>query len=119
MVLDRNGDGKINNGSELFGAQSGNGFAELSALDSDHNGWIDENDNAYSQLRVWTKDSAGKVQLSTLKQADVGAINLASVATPFDLKTADNDLQGQIRASGIYLKESGGAGSVQQVDLTV
>ena len=119
LALDKNGDGKINNGSELFGAQSGNGFAELAAYDSDRNGWIDENDAAYAQLRVWTKDSAGNDVLSTLKQANVGAINLASVATPFDLKDSNNALLGQIRASSVYLSDDGKAGTVQQVDLTV
>ena len=119
LALDKNGDGKINNGSELFGAQSGNGFAELAAYDSDRNGWIDENDAAYAQLRVWTKDSAGNDVLSTLKQANVGAINLASVATPFDLKDSNNALLGQIRSSSVYLSEDGKAGTVQQVDLTV
>ena len=99
LALDRNGDGKINDGSELFGATSGDGFADLATLDSDHNGWIDENDAAYTQLRVWTKDSAGNDQLSTLKQANVGAINLSSVATPFDLKDSSNALLGQIRAA--------------------
>ena len=119
LVLDKNGDGKINNGSELFGAQTGNGFAELSAYDSDRNGWIDENDAAYAQLRVWTKDSAGKDQLTTLKQANVGAINLSNVATPFDLKDSNNALLGQIRSSSVYLTDDGKAGTVQQVDLTV
>ena len=119
LALDKSGDGKINNGSELFGAISGNGFAELSALDSDRNGWIDENDAAYAQLRVWTKDASGNDQLATLKQANVGALSLASVATPFDLKDSRNALQGQIRASGIFLQEDGKAGTMQQVDLTV
>ena len=119
LALDKNGDGKINNGAELFGAQSGNGFAELSGYDSDRNGWIDENDAAYAQLRVWTKDSAGKDLLTTLKQANVGAINLSSVATPFDLKDSSNALLGQIRSSSVYLTDDGKAGTVQQVDLTV
>lgn len=119
LALDRNGDGKINNGSELFGATSGDGFAELSALDADHNGWIDENDAAYEQLRVWTKDSAGKDHLATLKQADVGALSLARVATPFEIKDAGNELQAQVRSSGVYLHENGGASIIQQIDLTV
>ncbi len=119
LALDRNGDGKVNNGSELFGASSGNGFAELATLDSDDNGWIDENDAAYEQLRVWTKDGAGKDVLSTLKQANVGAINLARVDTPFDIKNSGNELQGQIRSSGIFLTEDARVGSIQQVDLTI
>ena len=109
---------RINNGSELFGATSGNGFAELAVLDTDNNGWIDENDAAYWQLRVWTKDASGKDQLSTLKQANVGALNLAHVATPFDLKDAGNALQGQIRSSGVFLTEDAKVGTIQQIDLT-
>ncbi len=88
-------------------------------LDSDNNGWIDENDAAFSELRVWTKDSSGKDQLSTLKQSKVGALNVASIATPFDIKDSSNALQGQIRASGIFLQEDGKAGTLQQIDLTV
>ncbi len=119
LALDRNGDGKINDGAELFGARSGDGFSELAALDSDNNGWIDENDAAYAQLSVWTKDSTGKDQLSTLKQANVGAISLTRVATPFELKDSKNNQQGEIRATGIYLREDGAAGTIQQIDLTV
>lgn len=119
LALDRNGDGRINDGSELFGTTSGNGFADLAALDSDKNGWIDENDAAYEQLRVLTKDAAGNDQLSTLKQTDVGAIGLAHTATPFSIKDADNELKAQVRATGVFLHEDGVAGTLQQVDLTV
>ena len=119
LAFDRNGDGTINDGSELFGARTGDGFAELAALDDDNNGWIDENDAAYAQLSVWTRDGAGVDVLRSLMAADVGAISLARVATPFAVKDANNALQGQVRSSGVYLRESGGVGSVQQVDLTV
>jgi hypothetical protein len=119
LALDRNGDGKINNGAELFGARSGDGFAELAALDTDHNGWIDENDASYDQLRVWSKDSGGKDQLASLRQASVGALSLGRVSTSFDLKDSSNALQGQIRTTGIFLQEDGKAGTMQQVDLTV
>lgn len=119
LVFDKNQDGKANDGSELFGPKTGNGFNELAALDDDRNGWIDENDAAYQNLRVWTKDAKGEDQLLTLQEANVGAIALAHVATPFDLKDKNNQLQGQIRSSGIYLQENGNVGSVQQIDLTV
>ncbi|MBL8413322.1 MAG: VCBS repeat-containing protein [Propionivibrio sp.] len=119
LALDRNSDGKINNGSELFGPGSGNGFAELAAFDADHNGWIDENDAAFDQLRIWTRDISGKDKLSTLKQSNVGALSLARVETPFDLKDDNNALQGQIRSSGVFMLEEGKAGTLQQIDLTV
>lgn len=119
LALDKNANGTIDNGSELFGTQSGNGFADLAAWDSDGNQWIDENDAVYSKLRVWSKDADGKDQLSTLAQRNVGALYLGNVATPFDLKNGANDLQGQVRSSGVYLNEDGSAGTLQQIDLVV
>ena len=119
LALDKNGNGAIDNGSELFGTQSGNGFADLAAYDSDGNNWIDENDAVYSKLFVWSKDAAGQDTLSNLAQRKVGALYLGNVATPFDLKNSANDLQGQVRSSGVYLREDGSAGTMQQVDLVV
>lgn len=119
LALDKDGNGAIDNGSELFGTQSGNGFADLAAYDSDKNNWIDGNDAVYSKLLVWSKDAAGKDTLDTLAQRNVGALYLGNVATPFDLKDSANTLQGQVRSSGIYLREDGSAGTLQQVDLVV
>lgn len=119
LVFDRNADGKANDGSELFGTKSGDGFADLAKLDGDSNGWIDENDAAWSALRVWTPATDGGGALRTLQEADVGAIALARVATPFALKDTANETLGDVRSTGLYLQESGGAGTVQQVDLSV
>lgn len=119
LALDRNQDGKINDGRELFGPLSGNGFADLAREDSDQNGWIDESDPVFAQLRLWTRGVDGKDQLLTLKQAGVGAISLASLATPFDLYGAGHQLQGQIQRSGIALSDDGNVRSVQQLDLMV
>ena len=119
LAIDGNGDGKINDGSELFGARTGDGFKELSELDSDGNGWIDEGDEAWNDLRVWVKDMTGNDKLLTLKEADVGAICLGNAVSEFSLKGEMNVTQAQIRSTGVYLKESGGAGTVQHVDLGV
>lgn len=115
LALDRNGDGQINNGSELFGTRSGDGFADLARLDGDGNGWIDENDAAFGQLSVWQPGSS----LQSLAEAGVGALSLSRVATPFSLRDAANNALGEVRASGFYLREDGQAGSLQQVDLSV
>lgn len=118
LVFDRNRDGEINDGSELFGPTTNDGFAELAQLDDDANGWIDENDAAFNQLQVWRRDAAGKDSLQSLAAAGLGAIALSRIATPFDLKTNANELLGQIRSSGIFLQEDGTAGTIQQIDLT-
>lgn len=119
LVFDRNRDGKATDGSELFGPATGNGFAELAKLDEDRNGWIDENDAAYKDLAIWIKDTEGKDQLKSLQESKVGAIALAQVETPFDIKDNANRMQGQVRDSGVFLQEDGKAGTIQQIDLTV
>lgn len=119
LALDLNNDGKINNGSELFGPSTGNGFGELAKYDGDNNGWIDESDSVFKQLKVWTGSGTESSKLSDLASLGVGAISLHSIATPFDIKTANNQLLGSVRASSVYLNENGTAGSVQQIDLTV
>lgn len=120
IALDKNGNGAIDNGSELFGAQSGNGFADLAAYDSDGNGWIDESDPVFDKLRIWTKDASGKDQLFALGEKGVGAIYLGNVASDFALKSlATNESQGQVRSTGVFLKENGSVGTMQQVDLAI
>lgn len=119
LALDRNQNGRVDDGSELFGTRSGDGFADLAAHDRDGNGWIDENDPVFQQLQVWTQPADGGAQLRSLAEAGVGAISLARVRTPFDLKNLANEQLGQVRSSGIYLTEDGQAKTVQQIDLTV
>ncbi len=119
LALDINQNGKIDNGTELFGTQSGDGFADLARYDSDGNLWIDENDPVFADLRIWSRDAAGKDSLSTLAQRNVGALYLGNVASPFSIKTPDNTALGQVRSSGIFLSENGNTGTLQQIDLFV
>lgn len=117
LALDRNQDGKINNGSELFGPDMGNGFDELKAYDGDGNDWIDENDAVFEQLSVWTRDKTGKDVLISLKDAGIGAIALQAGDTAFDLKSEADHLNGRLSRNGIFLFENGRVGGVQQIDL--
>ncbi|MDE5864397.1 MAG: hypothetical protein K2H34_08635, partial [Lachnospiraceae bacterium] len=120
LAYDKNGDGVINDGSELVGTKSGDGFADLAKYDEDGNGWIDENDSIFSRLKVWVKNEDGTDRLLDLKEADVGAIYLGSADTQFHLNdAATNQTNAVIRKTGVFLKESGGAGTVQHVDLAV
>jgi hypothetical protein len=119
LALDKNGDGEINDGSELFGPQTGNGFSELAQYDLDKNNWIDENDAVFSDLAVWRNPGEEGASLLSLKDSDVGAIYLGNLSTPFTIKDASNTEQAQVRSSGIYLTDEGGVGSIQQLDLAV
>ncbi len=119
LALDLNEDGTINNGGELFGPNTGNGFTELAQYDQDHNNWIDENDEVFDRLRIWTKDGEGRNQLIALGEKGIGAIYLGNVETPFSFKDSTNELQGQAKTTGIFIREDGTAGTVQQIDLAV
>jgi hypothetical protein len=119
LALDRNHDGKITQGNELFGTQNGDGFADLAQFDEDKNGWIDEQDSIFSQLKLWIKDDAGHDQLINLNDQGIGALFLGNAKANFDLNDQQNNQQGQIRASGLYLKENGAGGSMQQIDFNI
>lgn len=120
LALDKNEDGIINNGSELFGTKSGDGFRDLAAYDSDNNGWIDENDEVFNKLKIMSFNEDGTNTLYTLKEKGVGAIYLGNTDTNYSL-TDDktNRVDAAIRKTGIFLYETGGVGTVQHVDLAV
>lgn len=119
LAIDRNGNGRIDDGRELVGGTTGQGFGELRALDSDANGWIDENDAAFATLRLWTPGANGEGPLQTLLEGGVGALSTTSAATPFSFRDAGGDGVAELRRTGVFLGEEGGAGTVQQLDLYV
>lgn len=55
LVYDRNGNGTIDNGKELFGDQNGaaDGFAELAKFDANGDNTIDNKDSIFAKLGVW------------------------------------------------------------------
>lgn len=89
LVLDRNGNGRIDNGGELFGDQvilktgskSESGFEALSELDENDDGVIDANDTLFSDLMVWIdKNQNGISETSELTTLDALNITLISLS---------------------------------------
>lgn len=119
LVFDRNNDGVVNGGHELFGPETGDGFDELAKYDSDGNGWLDENDPMYEKLRIWTKSIAGDNYLFSLKDKNIGALLLGTESTPFNFKDHRNTLQGQLKETSIFIREDGTVGSVQEINFVV
>jgi hypothetical protein len=93
LVWDRNTNGSIDTGAELFGdftplqgAPEGtlapNGFAALAALDANGDGILDASDPAFAELKLW-KDAdqngqTGAGELITLADAGIVSLNLAN-----------------------------------------
>ena len=84
LVLDKNFNGKADDGSELFGdvmtlpdgSLALTGFDALKAYDSNGDGKIDASDEIYASLKVLT----GEGKMSSLADAGVKSLNLASEA---------------------------------------
>jgi len=117
LALDKNGDGVINDGSELFGTTSGDGFKDLAKYDEDGNGWIDENDAIWDKLKIWCKDENGNDVLYRLADKGVGAVCLQNVSTDFTVKGQTGQTRGVVRNTGVFLYENGLAGTVQHLDV--
>jgi hypothetical protein len=78
LALDRNGNGRIDDGRELFGDQQGaaNGFSELARFDDNADAWLDATDPGFTRLRLQRVDAAGQQQLQALGDAGVARIAL-------------------------------------------
>lgn len=88
LVHDRNGDGRVSSGTELFGnhsllandEQAQNGFQALAEYDDNGDGLVDAQDASYAALKVWrdlngngTSD-AGELQ----GMADAGVVSIGT-----------------------------------------
>lgn len=85
LVLDKNNNGVVDDGRELFGPQTDNGYGELAKYDEDGNGWIDENDSVFDHLKIWYHDEQGNSRLVAMTDKQVGAIYLGSVDTQMNM----------------------------------
>ena len=87
LVRDINGNGQIDDGTELFGdntilsngQKAANGFEALKDLDSNNDGVFNSSDTAWNQVKVW-KDGNGngivdEGELLTLEEANIEISN--------------------------------------------
>ncbi|WP_065343436.1 calcium-binding protein [Acinetobacter gyllenbergii] len=88
LVLDRNKNGQIDGGAELFGTETllsdgrfaKNGFEALADLDSNRDGFITKEDALFGDIRVWqdlnTDGLATANELKTLEEVGIESIAL-------------------------------------------
>ena len=114
LVLDRNSNGLIDNGTELFGdstplADGGkafNGFHALAQEDTNQDGWVDALDARFAELRVWRDlNQNGSSEADELQDLATSGIQALKVdATPnYQLLTNGNvlaDVGSFIRSDG-------------------
>ena len=89
LVIDKNGDGIINNHSELFGTKTTSGFTVLGGYDTDYSGIIDSNDAQFNELKVWVDSNSNGYseanELFTLDQLGITSINLNKDNVNYDI----------------------------------
>jgi len=123
LVLDKNNNGTIDNGNELFGdntqltngADASDGFAALADVDSNQDGQIDSNDAIFNDLRVWqdlNQDGISQAnELKTLTELNIASLSTTGTATG----TAQNG--NIITHTGSFTKTDGSTGQTGNLDL--
>jgi hypothetical protein len=124
LVLDRNGNGVIDGGAELFGDNTpgaagtlaANGYIALQGQDTNADGRINSQDTSYTQLRVWrdlNQDGISQAgELQTLGQAGIASIGVAGTTTNINLGNGNTQI-----ASGSFTRTNGSTGQSGTAEL--
>jgi hypothetical protein len=118
LVLDRNGNGSIDTGRELFGVdtlKSNNklatdGFDALTDMDTNNDRKIDQADRVFSQLRLWRDINQDGIsqsgELSSLHANGITSIGLSSITSSINL--GNGNIQ---TAAGVFSRTNGTTGT--------
>ncbi|MBO1537003.1 calcium-binding protein, partial [Pseudomonas sp. OA65] len=133
LVLDRNGNGTIDSGSELFGnnsvtkdgSKAENGFLSLGALDENNDGVLDFRDSAFSELQVWVdSNSDGLTQSDELRSLNsVGIVSINTGYSEPGTVDANGDVPSSVvdnngnehRQVGSFIRADGSIGIAEDV----
>lgn len=120
LAMDLNGNGRIDNGGELFGEYFGgttrgpktfhDGFEALASLDGNRDGVIDARDAAYFTMVVWTDaNQDGVTQSGELRGlANVGVKSVMVNGTPMGRRDHFPMIAGnELRMSGHWIATDG------------
>ncbi|NOT15670.1 MAG: hypothetical protein HOP21_08885, partial [Methylotenera sp.] len=124
LVLDRNGNGTIDNGRELFGDSTlksngqtaTDGFDALADIDSNADGVVNNQDTQFTNLKLWrdlNQDGTSQTgELFTLNDLGIASINITNTANSQTLANGN-----QLTNTGTYTKADGTTGSVADINL--
>jgi hypothetical protein len=122
LALDRDGNGTIDSGRELFGNRTpvaqaeeefgagtwpANGFEALKSLDADRNHWVDVADPAYARLLLWTdRNHNGFSEPQELQTA--ASAGLVAISTDYKESQRVDRHGNQFRQRGRVVFSDGG-----------
>ena len=122
LVLDRNSNGLIDNGTELFGdstpayagGKTADGFAALAQEDSNGDGQVNNLDANWASLRVWQDANSDGIsqadELKTLESLGITGFHVAKTENTTVLANGN-----QIADLGSFIKSDGTEGTVGQI----
>ena len=130
LAYDRNGNGKIDDGSELFGNftqikdKEGNqrlakdGYEALKEFDSNNDGLIDSKDDKFKDLKIWQDaNSNGISDEGELKSLD--ELGIASLSLNHNEVNEDLGGGNTLSLKGSYIKKDGTANSMGDLNFNV
>ena len=122
LVWDRNGNGLIDDGSELFGnnfllqdgTKAANGFEALKEFDSNGDGIVDARDDRWSELQLWQdKNGNGAVDDGELLTMEEGGV--AGLHTGYQDQNHTDESGNQHNQSGSFIRDDGTTGQMTDV----
>lgn len=123
LVLDRNGNGTIDSGRELFGVDTlksngqlaTDGFDALRDIDANKDGKIDVTDSVFANLRIWrdlNQDGISQAnELTTLSANNITSIGINSTTVRTDL--GNGNVQ---TAAGTFTRSNGTTGATGEAN---
>jgi hypothetical protein len=112
LALDKNGNSRIDDVTELFGSYTGSGLGDLAQYDLNADGKIDSADAVFAKLRVWQDANGDGVtdagELQSLSQLGIASISLSGQAvngtTPqgTEIRTYSTFTRTDGTTSGVY-----------------
>ena len=125
LILDINRNGKVDNGSELFGnhtlldtgVRASNGFLALANYDKNQDSRIDRLDAIWSRLRVW-RDQNSNGQTDAGELLSLSAANIKSLSVVYSENYNVEENGNAHRQIGFYEKTAGGSAALNDVWFT-
>jgi len=112
LAYDKNGNGVIDSGKELFGDQNGaaNGYEELKKYDDNQDGLIDNKDAIYTKLKLMSIDENNQQKLSGLNESGIESINLNYSNTKEQINLYDS-----VEQTATFKKKDGTTGQTGDI----
>lgn len=123
LARDLDGNGLIDDGSELFGSDTRvgrrtarHGFEALAALDANHDGAVDAKDPAFATLLVW-RDADGDKRSSHDEVVPLSSLGVTALSTDFTVELRCDGRGNCERERSRFTTTSGRAGELVDVYL--